>query len=343
MAVGYAGRGLPGRFTPGRRLYRQEREGKSIKLESILAFGFLRHAADMRRFLGAFRRYATSCLLLPLLVLLGSGCSTINVAYTAGPTVLAFMADGYLDLDSDQSALLKERILAVREWNRTTQMTDYARFLGEVRGKAVGNVTPDDVARAVAEARKRWSVMAEHVAGEIADMAPQLTPANIAALKKKIAKRNAEYVKETLEAPPHKTRERRFERIKEEAERWYGSLDDAQLERIRGWVAALPVNYPLALEDRKRRQGEFVAIMEAAVSRKADRAETRQRLQRLLTAWETGRSPAYQAFAAQVTAENLKLAANVVNMATPAQREILNRRAQRWVDDMNALATRPAP
>jgi hypothetical protein len=293
----------------------------------------------MRRFRDALRRYAA----LFALVFLGSGCSTINVAYTAGPTVLAFMADGYLDLDSDQSALLKDRILAVREWNRTTQLADYARFLGEVRGKAAGNVTPEDVAWAVAEARKRWAVMAGHVAGEIADMAPQLTAENLASLKKKIDKKNAEYVKETVEATPEKRRERRFERVREESERWYGSLDDAQLDRIRGWVAALPVNYPLAVEDRKRRQREFVAIIEAAVNRKADRAETRQRLQRLLTAWETGRSPAYQAFATQVMTENLKLAANIVNMATPAQRDTLNRRAQRWVDDMNALAARPAP
>ena len=293
----------------------------------------------MRRFHDALRRYVA----LFALVLLGSGCSTINVAYTAGPTVLAFMADGYLDLDSDQSTLLKGRILAVREWNRTTQMADYARLLGEVRGKAAGNVTPEDVAWAVGETRKRWAVMAGHVAGEIADMTPQLTAENIAAMKKKIEKRNAEYIKETVEASPEKRRERRFERIKEETERWYGSLDDAQLERIRGWVAALPVNYPLAMEDRRRRQREFVAIIEAAVTKKADRAETRQRLQRLLTAWEAGRSPAYQAFAAQVTAENLKLAANIVNMATPAQRETLNRRAQRWIDDMNALAARPAP
>lgn len=322
---------------PEPRSKRAVRKGQ--QLQSILTFAFLPHRAEMRRFHDAIRRYAA----LFALVLLGSGCSTINVAYTAGPTVLAFMADGYLDLDSDQSALLKGRILAVREWNRTTQMTDYARFLGEVRGKAVGNVTPEDVAWAVAEARKRWTVMAEHVAGEIADMAPQLTAENIATLKRKIEKKNVEYSKETLEATPEKQRERRFERVKEEFERWYGNLDDAQLERIRGWIAALPVNYPLALEDRKRRQAEFVAIIEAAVTRKADRAETRQRLQRLLSAWETGRSPAYQAFAAQVMAENLKLAANVVNMATPAQRDTLNRRAQRWIDDMRALAARPAP
>jgi hypothetical protein len=204
-------------------------------------------------------------------------------------------------------------------------------------------VTPDDVAWAVAEARKRWTVMAVHVAGEIADMAPQLTPGNVAMLKRKIARKNAEYSKETIESTPEKQRERRFERVREESERWYGSLDDGQIERIRGWVAGLPANYPLALEDRKRRQGEFVAIIEAAVVKKADRAETLQRLQKLLTAWEAGRSPAYEAFVTQYQAENHRLTANIVNMATPAQRETLNRRAQRWIDDMHALAARPGP
>lgn len=299
--------------------------------------------AELGRFRGVFRRYA-ALLAIGIPVLLGAGCSTINVAYTTGPTVLAFMADGYLDLDADQGALLKSRIVAIREWNRTTQMADYARFLGEVRDRAAaGNVTPEDVAGVVAEARKRWTVMATHVAGEIADMTPTLTAANLAMMKRKIERKNADYVKEIIEAGSEKQRERRFERVKEESERWYGSLDDAQQERLRGWVAALPANFPLALEDRKRRQAEFVAIIEAAVLRKVDRAETRERLQKLLTAWETGRSPAYDAFARQYQAENYRLTANIVNMATPAQRDTLRRRAQRWMDDMAALAARPAP
>ena len=57
-----------------------------------------------------------------MLATLASGCSTINVAYTAGPTVLSFIADGYLDLDGDQGVALKQRILAVREWDRSTNL-----------------------------------------------------------------------------------------------------------------------------------------------------------------------------------------------------------------------------
>jgi hypothetical protein len=277
------------------------------------------------------------------LAMAGGGCSTINVAYTAGPTVLSFMADSYLDLDSDQSALLKARILTVREWSRTSQMAEYARFLGDMRQRLSAEVSPDDVAGVVAEARRRWVPMAERVAGEIADMAPRLNADNIAALKRKFEKSNAEYIREVVEAGAEKQRERRFERTREESERWLGSLDDTQLQRIRDWTAALPVNYPLAFEDRRRRQAEFTAILAAAVDKTADAAQVRARLLRLFTQWESGRSPAYHAFATRYQAESFRMVAAIANMATPAQRETMKRRAQRWIDDMNALATRPGP
>lgn len=292
---------------------------------------------------GCFRASLWRLLAILGLALAGGGCSTINVAYTGGPTVLSFMADSYMDLDSDQSTLLKGRILAVREWNRTTQMTDYARILADMRQRLSGEITPGDVAAVVGEARRRWVPMAERVAGEIADMALRLNADNIAALKRKFDKSNTEYIREVVEASAEKQRERRFERTREESERWLGSLDDTQLQRIREWTAALPVNYPLALEDRRRRQAEFTAILAAAVDKSADAAQVRSRLVRLLTQWESGRSPAYQAFASRYQAESFRMVAAIANMATPAQRETMRRRAQRWIDDMNALAARPGP
>ena len=323
----------PGPCVPPQRDVRKGRQ-----LQSILAFAPFRLVSESGHFRGVFGR----CLALLALVVLGSGCSTINVAYTAGPTVLGFMADGYLDLDAEQGTVLKERILAIREWNRSSHMSDYAGFLAEVRAKAGATVTPEDVAGIVADARKRWVVMAERVAGEIAEVAPQLTIDNVAAMRKKFARNNATFIKDVVNGAPEKQREKRFDRVKEESERWYGSFDDAQEEKIRAWLVALPVNYPLVLEDRRRRQEAFAAIIEAAVTKKTDRAETRARLLKLMTDWEAGRSPAYQAFASRYQAETHRLTANIVNLATPAQRETMRRRAQRWIDDMAALAARPA-
>ncbi|MBL8385059.1 MAG: hypothetical protein JNM90_18395 [Burkholderiales bacterium] len=308
-------------------------------MKSILASALAALAQGNGRFRGVFARWA---LLLPVL-LAAAGCSTINVAYTGGPTVLGFVADSYLDLDSDQSAALKTRILAVREWNRSTHLVEYARFFAEVRARAAGPVSPDDVAWAVAEARKRWAVMAERVAAEIADLAPQLNAENFAALRKKLDKNTADFIKDVIKQDPERQRKRRFERVRGEAERWYGDFDDDQLERIRAWTDALPVNYALMLENRRRRQADFLAALTEAAAKGADRAAVRQRLFRLLTDWEAGRSPAYQAVASQYQAASYRLAADIANLATPAQRATAQRRTQRWIDDIAALGARPGP
>ena len=307
-------------------------------MKLILAFVSGRLFAVNDGFTLVFRR----CLVACLLAALASGCSTINIAYTAGPTALSFIADGYLDLDSDQGAALKQRILAVREWDRSTNLAGYAALLAEVRTRVAGRITADDIAWAVAEARKRSHPMAERVAGEVADLAPLLTAENLAAMKKKMERKTADYVKEVVRATPEKQRERRFESVTKETERWYGGLDDQQQERIRVMVDALPANYTLALENRQRRSAEFLAILTAAVDKSADKNQTRRRMLRLLTDWESIRTTAYQAFAMQYQAASYKLTAEIVNMMTPAQRETAQKRAQRWVTDMTALAARPA-
>ena len=308
-------------------------------MKSILAFALRRNSGRSGGFASLFRRLA-----LVLLVAFGAtGCSTINFAYSTGPIALGFIADSYLDLDAEQETVLKQRILAVREWNRTTHMAEYARFLAEVRGRVAGKVAPEDVSWAVDEARKRWRVLAERAADDIADIAPQLTADNLAALKKKMARNNAEYVKDVINLAPEKQRERRVKRIREEIERWYGNLEDAQVERLRAIVATLPTNYPLVLEDRKRRQAELLAIFTAAVEKTADRAEIRARMVRALADWEAGRSPAHEEFAARYRTETQRMVAEMVNLTTPAQRDTAQRRAQRWVDDMLALAARKEP
>ncbi len=285
-----------------------------------------------------FRR----CLVACVFAALASGCSTINVAYTAGPTALSFIADSYLDLDGDQGAALKQRILAVREWDRSTNLVAYASLLSEVRSRVAGRISAEDVAWAVAEARKRSGPMAERVAGEVAELAPLLTAENLAAMRKKMESKTADYVKEVVRATPEKQRERRFETVRKETERWYGGLDDQQQERIRVMIDALPANYPLALENRQRRSAEFLGLLTAAVDKTADKSQTRRRMLRLLTDWESIRTPAYQAFAVQSQAASYRLTAEIVNMMTPAQRETAQKRAQRWVTDMTALGARPA-
>ena len=272
-----------------------------------------------------------------------AGCSTLDFAYSMGPTALTLMADNYLDLDGDQETLLKERVIAVREWSRVNQFAEVGKLFAEVRTRVDRKVTPDDVVWLTAEGRRHWKVLGTRVAGDIAELAPRLQADNIAALKKKLARNNTEYTKETIEATPEKQREKRFKRVKENFERWYDSFDDAQLSRMKALSDALPMNPRLVLEHRVRRQNALVALLSGLIDKTLARTEAEARLATLFTDLEQGRSADYQAYAVNYLARSQAMTVEIANLATPEQRATAQRRFKRWADDMATLAAWKEP
>lgn len=303
-------------------------------MASILASGLWRKAGVERAF---------SRCMLALAVLLATGCSTLDFTYSIAPTALTLLADNYLDLDGDQETLVKERIVVLREWMRVNEAAGYARFLNEVRSRAAGKVTVEDVRWLTEEGRRRWNPLGARVASEMADLATRLTPENLAALRRKLARNNAEYTKDTIEAPLERQREKRFERVKDNAERWYGSFDDAQLERFKALSDARTFDARLFLQDRIRRQNQLLAILTGVMDKSITRAEAEARLTVLITQFDRGRSAEYQAVAAAYLAQSQALTMEIANQATPAQRDTAQRRFKRWVDDLTALANRKDP
>lgn len=278
-----------------------------------------------------------------LLAALSSGCSTVDFAWSMGPAALGFMAGSYLDLDGDQETLLKERLLATREWVRVTQVPEYARLLAEASTRVSGKVTHDDALWLTVEGRRQASLAGARVAAEIVNLTPRLTSDNLAALKKKFARNNAEFTGETIEVSPQKQRELRFKRVREQFERWYGDFDDAQLERMKSLSDALPMQPRLMLQDRVRRQNAMLALLAGLIDKSISRSEGEQRLTILLTEFERGRSAQYQAVASAYLAQAQAMIVQVAGMATPAQRETAQRRLKRWADDLAKLAARNEP
>ena len=267
-----------------------------------------------------------------------AACSAVSIGYNNLPTVVNWYADSYFDLDVDQETALKERIVALRQWHRASQLPDYARFLGEVKARVRGPVSPDDVAWLYAEVQRRYRVLGERLAPDMVELAFRLTPDNIRHLERKQAQGITEYERDYVASSPEKRRERRHERILSEAERWYGSFGDAQRDRIKILTDALPANYPLVVEDRKRRQRELQAILRAAADKAAPREEVARRMRQWVVDWERGRSPVYREFAARYTSEAQKLFAEIANLATPQQRETAQKRLQNYIDEIAALS-----
>ena len=305
-----------------------------MRLGPILASGLWRKEGWKRAFSGC---------MLAVAAVLASGCSTLDYSYSIAPTALTLFADNYLDLDGDQETLVKERIVVLREWLRVNEALGYARFLNEVRARAAGKVALEDVKWLTEEGRRRWNPLGARIATEMVELAPRLTSDNLAALRRKFARNNAEFTKDTIEAPLERQREKRFERVKDNAERWYGNFDDAQLERFKALSDARTFDARLFLQDRIRRQNLLLAILTGVMDKSLPRAEAEARLTQLMTQFDRGRSAEYQAVSAAYLAQSQALTMEIANQATPAQRDTAQRRFKRWVDDLTVLANRKEP
>ena len=266
-----------------------------------------------------------------------AGCSAVSASYNNSPMLITWMADSYFDLDGEQETLLKERLGGFRQWHRT-QLPDYASLLGEVRGRIKGNIEPADVAWLVAEGEKRYRGLIDKAAPEMAEMAGHLTRENVTHMERKLARNNGEFEHDFIAAAPEKRQDKRYERVLAEVERWYGSFDREQRAKIRALTDALPANYPLVLENRKRRQRELAQILRAAADKSAPQEQTAKQLRHWLGEWRSGGSPAYTEFAARYQEESFKMYAAIANLASPEQRATAERNVQRYIEDFNALA-----
>jgi hypothetical protein len=266
-----------------------------------------------------------------------AACNALTTGYNNAPTLLTWMADSYFDLDSDQETLLKERLRNLRAWHRN-QLPDYARTLAEAQSRLTRQVEPEDVAWLFGESEKRYRALIDHAAPAAADLAGRLKPENLAYLQQKMAKKNAEFEDDYIKGGTEKRQEKRYERLLADAERIYGSFTGEQKKRIRELSDALPANYALVLEDRKRRQAELVSILAAAVDKSAPQDETARRLKTWAGEFERGRQPAYREFGLKYRVELQKMFATIANITTPEQRQVAVKNVQKYVDDFNNLA-----
>ena len=99
----------------------------------------------MRNDPGCARPGRRALALLALSVLV-TACSLTSMAYNHATRLITWKIDEFFSLDAGQDAEVRMRLDRVLAWHRARQLPDYARFLGQVRDRLRGPVTPADVA-----------------------------------------------------------------------------------------------------------------------------------------------------------------------------------------------------
>ena len=278
------------------------------------------------------------CLIKFALLLLAlaslAGCSGARLAYNNADTVVRWMADDYFALEGAQEEDFKQRLARFHAWHRSEELPRYSVLMTSAGDKLADGLTAGELLWAWENVKGRYRRMAAYAAPELAAVLATLTPAQFERLDKKFAESDAEYTKKHLKGGEAEQRERRDKRNLELMREWFGDLSDEQEAQLKISSAKLPLLYELRLQNRERRQGEFVALLKAYRSP----AELEPRLKQWLTGWEEGASPEYRRLSELHREGYIQMLLELDRGLTPAQRVHAVTRFYEYAEIFKALA-----
>ena len=268
-----------------------------------------------------------------------AGCTLLRLGYGQLDTIAAWMADDYFDLDPQQKDEFFKRFGRLHAWHRHEQLPDYAAFLKEIQSRLQKGVGHGDVIWATEGIFARYRTLAQRGADDAAAMLATLTPQQIDTLRKKWEKDNRRFVRDhKLDGTPEERQRARVTRAVKQITEWTGSLAPEQEEKVAALVAAVPAIEPMRYDDRRRRQREFLALLE----QRGDKAFA-TKLRHWLVNWDEGRAPQYARIQAEWLEKRAAYFVGVERMLTPQQRGTLAQRLQRYIDDFTQLARSREP
>ena len=269
------------------------------------------------------------CLVIGLALVLLSGCSVTRVAYNNADVFLRWQANSYFDFQGEQSEELDRGLAAFLAWHRAKALPKYVPIGEEAAARMLRGVKREDLEWSYDAVRDQIREALGEAAGEVAALLDRLSAEQIGHLERRLAEENRKFAKEQVQGSVEQRQERRVKRNVERLEEWFGSLSDAQLERVRRYSARAPLSAELRERDRKRRQAEFVAMLRAR--------EATRRLARWAQDWEAGREPAYVAASRATHAEYAGLLLDLDRTLSAEQREHAARRLQRYAGLFESL------
>lgn len=269
-------------------------------------------------------------LLLVLLLAALQGCSVTRIAYDNADVYLRWQANSYFDFHGEQSEEFDRRLAAFLAWHRAKALPQYVRFAEEAAARMLRGVKREDLEWGYDAVQGQVREALAAAAAECAGLLDGLSAEQITNFELRLADENRKFVKEQVQGTVEERQQRRVKRNVERLEDWFGSLGDAQLERVRRYSERAPFSAELRDRDRRRRQAELLAMLRAR--------EARQRLAQWAATWDGGREPAYAEAWRATQAEYFDLLLDLDRTLSTEQREHAARRLKRYAGLFGELA-----
>ena len=264
----------------------------------------------------------------------------LRLGYGQLDTYAAWTANNYFDLNADQRQEFSRRFDRLHDWHRYEQLPEYVAFLGATQARLQKGLARADVLWVMEGIKQRYRLLVRHGADDAAALLVTVTPTQVESLKQRWERDNRRFVGEyRLDEGAAARREASLRRLYARITDWTGSLSPEQEQKIAAMAGDVPFIHELRLEDRRRRQRDFLQLM---MARHDDPRAFAERLRHFLSNWEEGRAPEYDRQYRAWEQRQADIYIAVEKMLTPQQRAAVLRRVEGYMTDFTRLSARPS-
>lgn len=268
-----------------------------------------------------------------------AACSVVKLAYNQAPELAYLQLDTYFDFSDAQTSRVKDELVKVQRWHRSTQLPAYSEFLKKWQGLLPGELDEAKVCSAVDDVRSSLLNISARSEPIVAELAPTLEPQQLKHLQRKFNKLNRDYQRDFIDGTPAERLEKRFDKAVSRAEMLYGTLEEKQRAVLRRQMEQSVFDAGLALAEHRRRQQDALQTLAPLINGAAKLGQAAPAVRAYFERSLNSPNPAYRAYQERFRRDNCKTLALLHNSTTPAQRANAVETLGNYARDFTILAS----
>lgn len=262
-----------------------------------------------------------------------AACSRIDLAYRNLDRLVPWSLGDYLAMNSEQKAMLDDRLREHLAWHCKTQLPGYLDWLDRVRGMVADDqVTDQSLQQRTREAREAIGRVAEEITPSATELLRGMSDAQVAEMREAFREDISERQKKYVDTPLDKQIARRTERMEKRLTPWFGELTAVQKQRVQAWSQALGDQNREWIANRAHWQQQLLLAMN-----QRNDASFEPRLATLLQRKESLWTPEYRAAYQNTEQQARSLLVDLVHQSTPQRRRYLLERLGKVRTDFSEL------
>jgi hypothetical protein len=255
--------------------------------------------------------------IVALLLFLLCACTNTRLAYNYLDWIVTWYLNDYLNLNSRQDAIYKQRLHVLLRWHRTDELLRYSRFIEQLQQDLHGPLSVVILRERSDSLKLFWNDLMVRAAPECAGVLLLLDRDQRRDFYAVLSKKQQQLEKKQLNETPSRRKARHFDQAEKPFKRLFGRLTEAQKAVLNQWAEDLVPLQNLWLDNRRTWKINMQEVLEGSYAE----AEKCKLLERLFVEPEYLWKPAYRQAINQNESSTFDMLAKLLASLTEKQKK----------------------